>query len=95
MRLAILKEEKVSLPLIMSEDREKWLLWFNDRDIQNFVNNPMNVYFEKDFDEIVEEVRKNKNSSISFAIVENSGGELVGFSGLEAIHWQARNALVW
>lgn len=94
-RPTILKGEKVSLSPIMSEDKERWLLWFNDRDIQNFVNNPMNVYFEKDFDEVVEEVRKNKNTSISFAIVENSEGELVGFSGLEAIHWQARNAFVW
>jgi RimJ/RimL family protein N-acetyltransferase len=94
-RPIILKGEKVSLAVSLEKDKDKWLIWVNDRNIQNFVNSPMNIYFEKDFDEILEELRKNKSSMVNFAIVENSSNELVGFIGIGSIDWQSRNAMIW
>jgi len=87
--------DKVSLAVSLSGDREKWLLWVNDREIQNMVSSPMAVYFERDFDEILEELRKNKEKMVNFAVVENVKGELVGFCGIGSIDWHSRKAMVW
>lgn len=95
MRPTILKGKKVSLAVSLSEDKEKWLLWVNDREIQNMVGNPMRIYFESDFDEILEELRKSKEKMVNFAVVENEKEELVGFCGIGTIDWRSRKAVVW
>ncbi|CAB49323.1 GNAT family N-acetyltransferase [Pyrococcus abyssi] len=59
------------------------------------VNNPMMIYFENDFDEILKELRKNREKMINFAVVENEKEELVGFCGIGDIDWRSRNAMVW
>lgn len=55
----------------------------------------MMIYFENDFDEILKELRKNREKMINFAVVENEKEELVGFCGIGDIDWRSRNAMVW
>ena len=94
MRPVILRGSKIYLSVTLEQDREKWLVWINDRDIQNFISSPMDIYFEKDFNEILEELRRKKSRTINFAIVENNNDRLVGFIWMDLIDWQARNAKI-
>jgi RimJ/RimL family protein N-acetyltransferase len=94
MRPVILRGSKIYLSVTLEQDKEKWLVWINDRDIQNFISSPMDIYFEKDFDEILEELRRKKSRTINFAIVENNKDRLVGFIWMDSIDWQARNAKI-
>jgi RimJ/RimL family protein N-acetyltransferase len=94
MRPVILKGSKIYLSITLEQDKEKWLVWINDRDIQSFISSPMDIYFEKDFDEILEELRRKKSRTINFAVVENNKDRLVGFIWMDSIDWQARNAKI-
>jgi len=60
MRPVIVNGDKASLAVSLSEDKEKWLLWVNDREIQNMVN----------IDEILEELRKDKEKTVNFAVID-------------------------
>ncbi|USG99643.1 GNAT family N-acetyltransferase [Thermococcus argininiproducens] len=94
-RPKIMEGEKVSLAVILKEDKDKWFLLANDRDIQIFLNDGARIYPREKFDEIYEMSKKNKQKMVDFAIVSNISGELVGFIGLQGINWVSRHAMVW
>lgn len=94
-RPKIMRGEKISLAIILKEDKDKWFLWINDRNIQIFLNDGARIDLREEFDEIYEMSKKNKQKMVDFAIVDNTNGELIGFAGLRGINWVSRHAMVW
>ena len=89
-RPIILKGEKVSLAILLREDLPKSWEWFNDRSTVRGLFNSAHFTLPEEEEEFYEELKKNREKSSTFAVIENESGKLVGIAGFNWIDWQAR-----
>ena len=90
MRPIILKGKKVSLAILLREDLSKSWEWFNDRSTVRGLFNSAHFTLPEEEEEFYEELKKNREKSPTFAVIENESGKLVGIAGFNWIDWQAR-----
>ncbi|WP_245608312.1 GNAT family N-acetyltransferase [Thermococcus guaymasensis] len=90
MRPIVLRGEKVSLAILLREDLQKSWEWFNDRSTVRGLFNSAHFTLPEEEEEFYEELKKNREKSPTFAVIENESGKLVGIAGFNWINWQAR-----
>ena len=90
MRPIILKGKKVSLAILLREDLQKSWEWFNDRSTVRGLFNSAHFTLPEEEEEFYEGLKKNREKSPTFAVIENESGKLVGIAGFNWINWQAR-----
>ena len=90
MRPIILKGKKVSLAILLREDLPQSWEWFNDRSTVRGLFNSAHFTLPEEEEEFYEELKKNREKSPTFAVIENESGKLVGIAGFNWINWQAR-----
>ncbi|QDA31808.1 GNAT family N-acetyltransferase [Thermococcus indicus] len=90
MRPIILTGEKVSLAILLKEDLPKSWEWFNGRSTVRHLFSSAHFTLPEEEEEFYEELKKNKEKTPTFAVIENESGKLVGIAGFNWINWQAR-----
>ena len=90
MRPIILKDEKVSLGILLKEDLLKSWKWFNDRSTVKYMFNSAYFTLQEEEEEFYKELKKNKDKAPVFAVVKNGDEKFVGVAGFNWINWQAR-----
>ncbi len=86
----IMKGEKVSLAILLKEDLPKSWEWFNERSTVQHLFNSAHFTLPEEEEEFYEDLKKNKEKTPTFAVIENESGKLVGIAGFNWINWQAR-----
>ncbi|WP_457742623.1 GNAT family N-acetyltransferase [Thermococcus sp.] len=82
----ILKGEKISLRVILKEDLPKSWAWFNERSTVRGLFNSAHFTLPEEEAEFYEDLKKNREKSPAFAVIENESGKLVGIAGFNWVN---------
>ncbi len=91
-RPTIRKGKKIILRPPTKADIPKFLVWFNDPEINGYLNRYLPVY-EKDEELWLDNLQKNKETDIVF-VMETTDGVSVGTVGIHRIHWKDRTGVL-
>ncbi|MBI2108644.1 MAG: GNAT family N-acetyltransferase [Parcubacteria group bacterium] len=92
LRPAIRTGKNIILRPPTKADIPKFLVWFNDPEINGYLNRYLPVY-ERDEELWLESLQKNKETDIVF-VIETIGGVSLGTVGLHRIHWKDRTGVL-
>ncbi len=81
----IIEGNAVNLTLPLEEDVEYLLRWINDPEINKFLRFPNRIFFRKDEEEWLENIRKNQESLKIFIIREKTSSRPLGTIGLHNV----------